>query len=504
MSGKITGSLLIALLLAPVGAPAAADDMRGGEVGVVLGAISPDEEMTGDSSSTEVTLGLRGGAVFTSRWGWFIDGLYSSIGTRTGLGDGRTVIGRTGVDLLFNPHRDARWLVSVGAGWMVVDYEDASTEDFHNPIASIGFGQRIRLAGNRHLRWELRGDRTLDDARLADDLVQGHAMLGFSWGPGGEARPGSGLGLRPGKPLPDADEDGVRDKRDRCPGTPPGAVVDSQGCPLDGDRDGVPDGIDRCPRSRTGDAIGPDGCPADSDGDGVPDLTDVCTDTPARAQIDEWGCPKDGDGDGVYDGLDQCPDTPGGARVDGQGCPEDSDDDGVYDGLDRCPRTPARVPVDPRGCALDGDGDGVHDGIDACPDTPAGTRVVDARGCARAARLFEEGQTELVLTGVWFESDSAALNSVSRTALDRVARSLRDHEAVRVEIGAHTDSSGADAYNMDLSVRRAEAVRTYLIGQGVDPDRLVARGFGETRPITDNATEDGRSRNRRVDLKVVE
>jgi outer membrane protein OmpA-like peptidoglycan-associated protein len=108
------------------------------------------------------------------------------------------------------------------------------------------------------------------------------------------------------------------------------------------------------------------------------------------------------------------------------------------------------------------------------------------------------------LTGVWFESDSDALNDDSRATLGRVARSLQEHESVRVEVGAHTDSTGNADYNMGLSLRRAEAVRNHLIAQGVDPDRLVARGYGETRPLVDNVTEAGRSRNRRVELKQLD
>jgi OOP family OmpA-OmpF porin len=497
MSWKVAGFVLIALLAA---SPGAADDSRGGEAGVLIGVISPDEEMTGDTSSTEVTAGLRGGSVFATRWGWYIDALYSDIGTTRGLGNARTVIGRTGMDYLFTPERDGRWFVTFGAGWMVVDYEDAAYEDFHNPIASLGFGQRIRLRGTTHLRWELRGDRTLDHARLADNLFQGHAMLGLTWGPRGAA---------PGAPPPmtgplDTDGDGVRDRRDRCPGTPRGALVDPRGCAVDDDLDGVPNGIDRCPQSRAGTTAGPDGCPADGDGDGVADVSDVCADTPSEARVDEWGCPTDADADSVYDGLDRCPDTPRGARVDLRGCPSDADGDGVYDGLDRCPRTPAGAKVDSRGCVFDTDGDGVRDDIDACPDTAENTPVVDARGCARTAPLFEEGRSELVLKGVRFETDGATLTADSRSVLDRVARSLRDHPAIRVEIGGHTDSTGRDEYNLQLSTRRAEAVRTYLVRQGIGADRLVARGYGETRPIADNATADGRARNRRVELKRIE
>jgi hypothetical protein len=353
MSWKLAGLASIILWAAWLAPPAAADDRRGGEVGVLIGAIATDEEMTGGDSAVDLTLGLRGGSVFGRRWGWFVDGLYAEVSASRDLGDARTVVGRTGIDVLFSPERDARWLVTLGAGWMVVDFEDATYYDFHNPISSLGFGQRIRLYDNKRLRWELRADHTLDHARLDDHLLQVHAGLGVTWGPGGEP---------PERPeLLDTDGDGVRDGRDRCPDTPVGATVESDGCAPDDDGDGVPNGIDACPRSLAGTRLGPDGCPADGDRDGVADFTDVCADTPLGAAVDDWGCPEDLDLDSVYDGLDACPDTPRGARIDA------------------------------RGCATDGDGDGVADGLDRCPDTSAEERVVDAQGCPLEAPPLDEG-----------------------------------------------------------------------------------------------------------------
>ena len=94
------------------------------------------------------------------------------------------------------------------------------------------------------LRWELRGERTLDHARLADDLVQGLATVALTWGPSGDP------GTRPVRAQKDADQDGVRDKADRCPETLAGAIVDPRGCALDSDRDGVANGIDQCEQTK--------------------------------------------------------------------------------------------------------------------------------------------------------------------------------------------------------------------------------------------------------------
>jgi OOP family OmpA-OmpF porin len=118
--------------------------------------------------------------------------------------------------------------------------------------------------------------------------------------------------------------------------------------------------------------------------------------------------------------------------------------------------------------------------------------------------LFERGSRSLILEGVTFITDSAELTAESRTTLDRTAASLRRWREVKVEVGGHTDSVADDAYNMELSQRRAESVRAYLIHAGIDANRLKAKGYGETRPIAPNDTEAGRARNRRVELTRID
>jgi len=209
--------------------------------------------------------------------------------------------------------------------------------------------------------------------------------------------------------------------------------------------------------------------------------------------------PRDSDGDGVYDDLDRCPDTPRGTTVDANGCPVDSDGDGVHDGIDRCPGTPKGALVDAKGCPMDSDGDGVYDGLDKCPGTPAGTKV-DASGCPERKSMFEPGKKTLVLEGVKFALNSAELTAESDAILNRVVAELNEWPEVRVEIAGHTDSTGEDDYNMDLSRRRAESVRAYLVSKGIANSRLEAKGYGETQPIADNGTTGGRAKNRRVEV----
>jgi OOP family OmpA-OmpF porin len=134
----------------------------------------------------------------------------------------------------------------------------------------------------------------------------------------------------------------------------------------------------------------------------------------------------------------------------------------------------------------DADRDGVADNSDRCPRTPIGAEV-DPRGC-------------WVLTGLHFAHDSDSIGSRSTDDLNGVANVLRSNAKLRIRIDGYTDSSGAESYNQALSERRARAVQSYLESAGIDGDRLDARGHGETMPIADNATAEGRAQNRRSEL----
>jgi OOP family OmpA-OmpF porin len=102
-----------------------------------------------------------------------------------------------------------------------------------------------------------------------------------------------------------------------------------------------------------------------------------------------------------------------------------------------------------------------------------------------------------------FAFNKADLTAESRPVLDGVAAGLKNHPRVKVEIQGHTDSVGADAYNLKLSQRRAESVRAYLISDGVSDEQLVAKGYGESQPIASNKTDEGRAKNRRVVMYVL-
>ncbi|HEX7037108.1 MAG TPA: OmpA family protein [Pseudomonadales bacterium] len=212
----------------------------------------------------------------------------------------------------------------------------------------------------------------------------------------------------------------------------------------------------------------------------------------------EPAAPRDSDGDGVPDDRDACPGTPSGTQVDSRGCEleRDSDGDGVTDDDDQCPGTPSGVRVDRSGCPLDSDGDGVTDQDDECPGTPAGARV-DERGCE--VQLERPVSFDLTVT---FGFDSDEITGVAFQEMLELLRFLREYPSTTAVVEGHTDSVGDETYNQQLSERRARAVVEALVNSGIDRDRLTARGYGESRPIASNDTEEGRAQNRRVTVVV--
>ena len=144
---------------------------------------------------------------------------------------------------------------------------------------------------------------------------------------------------------------------------------------------------------------------------------------------------------------------------------------------------------------VDSDGDGVDDDHDRCPNTPRGARV-DANGCVIAAQTIE-------LRGVTFNLNQATLTPNAETVLDSVVPAFIGQPSLRAEVAGHTDSRGSAAYNQNLSQRRAESVRAYLIAHGARPEQLTARGYGKSELLIDpEKSESDRERNRRVELRA--
>jgi len=364
------------------------------------------------------------------------------------------------------------------------------------------------------------------EARLAGRLRQGD----FTFTLGGGAGVLSGVGVPVFRAIAgfawapirsDQDHDGILDADDACPSEAEDmdGWEDTDGCPeADNDNDGILDADDPCP-DEAEDVDGfedQDGCPdRDNDGDGVTDGYDSC---PNEAEDmdgdrDEDGCPdNDTDRDGIPDETDQCPNDP--EDTDGfgdeDGCPEtDYDGDGIPDEDDECPDQPELVNgiSDQDGCPeQDADGDGIPDEVDHCPDRPETINgVADTDGCPDGEEVLRvEGDQIILLQQIQFANNRARIRGARSTQIiQAVATILTQHpEYARVRIEGHTDNQGNEARNVRLSQQRADAVVAALVRLGVSASRLQAEGIGPARPVGDNATEEGRTQNRRVEFHI--
>ena len=231
----------------------------------------------------------------------------------------------------------------------------------------------------------------------------------------------------------------------------------------------------------------------DTDKDGIVDSKDKCPTVFGVAKYE--GCPiPDTDGDGINDEEDACPKVAGIAKY--KGCPiPDTDGDGVNDEEDKCPTVAGFARYG--GCPIpDTDKDGVNDEVDKCPLTPG---TIANHGCPELAIY------NFNYENIQFNSSSSILTKGAVAELNKLVVILKDHQEIRkIMIDGHADTSGDSTKNAKLAQARAESARTYLIKKGVNADRLVATGFGDTRPIADNATKEGRTKNRRVEFNVTD
>jgi outer membrane protein OmpA-like peptidoglycan-associated protein len=237
--------------------------------------------------------------------------------------------------------------------------------------------------------------------------------------------------------------------------------------------------------------------PADSDHDGYLDTEDQC---PAEQGVAPRGCPADTDSDGVLDKDDFCPREAGPAP---NGCPDpDIDHDGVPLPCDLCPK---EVGVKPDGCPIrDKDGDGIFDDKDKCIDKPETKNgFEDEDGCPDsipdAVKKFSG-----VIEGIYFDKNKATIRAQSKGVLGSAAKVLQTYPSISLQISGHTSSEGDAAVNQRLSQERADAVKQWLVDNGVPPERLKTRGAGPDEPIADNKTAAGREKNRRIEFKVLQ
>jgi outer membrane protein OmpA-like peptidoglycan-associated protein len=281
----------------------------------------------------------------------------------------------------------------------------------------------------------------------------------------------------------DRDGDGIPDTKDQCPNDPEDkdGFEDKDGCPdLDNDQDGVRDKADTCPGTDKDKASGFKKTKEDKDGfeddDGCPDL--------------------DNDKDGLADTIDQCPNKPEDKDnfEDDDGCPDpDNDKDKI---CDKNAEIQKQL----------GDYAKICKGSDKCPDKPEVVNgYLDDDGCPDKKLLVKVTKTKIELTQkVYFAYNKARIRKRSYQLLRDVATVLKDRPTMKVRIEGHTDSRGRKRYNKRLSRRRARAVRQFLIREGIAPDRMVAVGYGEEKPIASNRTRAGREKNRRVEFFITQ
>jgi outer membrane protein OmpA-like peptidoglycan-associated protein len=257
----------------------------------------------------------------------------------------------------------------------------------------------------------------------------------------------------------DEDSDGIYDKNDKCPEV--FGLKEFNGCP-DTDEDGISDAEDKCPNVYGSKNL--KGCP-DTDGDGVTDKLDKCL--YRKGSLKNNGCP-DTDGDGVIDLQDACPTIAG--PITNRGCPEpDTDGDGVIDKLDNC-------------------------------KYEIGTKTNN--GCPDIKKDLEAKLTKIT-SSILFISGSDEFYAKYDDALDEISELMKKHNNLKFQIQGFTDDVGDKDYNKKLSLARVNKIVSYLITRGVSQFNLDVKGFGEENPIAPNNTAEGRRRNRRVEIKII-
>jgi OOP family OmpA-OmpF porin len=208
-----------------------------------------------------------------------------------------------------------------------------------------------------------------------------------------------------------------------------------------------------------------------AEGDACPEVAGVASDDPAKN-----GCPPDKDADAVPDAEDACPDVRGVRTNDPatRGCPADTDGDSIADEKDACPRERGKPDKDPA-----------------------------KNGCPTSVRVTND--EIVILQQVQFDTARATIQPKSDALLGEIAQVMKDHpEILKVEVQGHTDNRGEERFNRKLSEERAAAVVVALMQRGIEPSRLLSKGYGSTKPIGNNIYEAGRRANRRVQFKIVQ
>jgi outer membrane protein OmpA-like peptidoglycan-associated protein len=478
--------LLLGFFFAMIFAAKAQTEEKKWNIGLHGGIIQYNGDLGRDWYKTDKTMyGFGGLSVSRYLWKYMdLNFLFTrgTLGYDSGVTGYKSDFSAASLNLRFNligPQYAVRPYVFGGIGAVLFDNQlNFHKEKIDSALPTAGGGINFRLSPVISLNLQETFMFTNNDSRDgiesgANDDYLTH-MVGLTFNLGNS---------------PDTDHDGVSDKKDNCPDTPTGVAVDKMGCPLDRDTDGVADYLDNCPDTAGSKTL--NGCP-DKDNDGVEDSKDRCPDQAGPSTLK--GCP-DADKDGVADIDDQCANTKIGTRVDTKGCAIDSDNDGVMDDVDRCPNLAGVIALN--GCP-DSDADGIADLDDKCPNAKG---TLENKGCPEIVKA-DIVKITYIGSKIFFDNNSDKLKVASLSQLDELAKILYKYEGASLTIAGHTDSVGADNFNLTLSQKRAESVRKYLIEKGIAAERLTSVGYGETQPVADNKIALGRAKNRRVELKT--
>ena len=211
---------------------------------------------------------------------------------------------------------------------------------------------------------------------------------------------------------------------------------------------------------------------------------------------------NDQDHDGINDYADKCIYTPPNTDVDSNGCriDGDADGDGIKDSIDKCIYTPKGVRVYANGCRIDEDNDkdGIRDSIDECPNTPLNS-IVNNRGCIQRDKNYKN----IIQLNIEFKYKSFELTEISKEEVMMLADFLNSNKSYNIKVIGYTDNRGSRAYNKKLSQKRANAIKKMLIANNISAKRVSALGKGEENPIADNDTENGRAKNRRIEVELI-
>ncbi len=439
------------------------------------------------------------------------------------LGDTKSITTRIayisfGPELVFNTSGSWQPYVMLSGGYMNFDPTNDKDKNITNGISpyygSVKFNKNEFVAGaEAGARFPLSEVVTFNgsvnatymfadhfDAYYGGDFEDMHVTLNL----------GIGIKLSGGKS--DSDMDGVFDEVDMCPTSPAGSIVDVSGCPADNDKDGLTDDDEIA-------KFGTDPKKADTDGDGLNDKAelDIHKTSPVKADTDGDGLndneeinkyktnalDADSDKDGLNDGAEVntyktnplANDTDKDGLLDSSEInthktnplEQDTDKDGLNDAVEL--NTHKTDPNKP-----DTDGGGVLDGVEIKrPSNP-----LDPKDDIQTIKI-EKGQA-IVLEGILFKTGSADILPESESVLNKVYLTLNENIDLEVEIQGHTDNKGNKKKNVELSLKRAESVKTWLVARGINASRVTTKGFGPDRPVAPNTTEDGRAKNRRIEF----